>query len=283
MVVAYLRRTRPHPGRGLLGKLAWKIHPEEVPVEIAPGIRLWIRLDHDDEIEHLTGTYEKDNEAQIFVSHLTPGMTVIDVGANIGLYSLLAGRKVGPAGRVIAFEPVPEIFDRLQKHILLNGLTNVTVSRIAVSDTNGSSRLFLGKTGSSGSLFRQESSRSIAVDTETLDSFIRRNHVGKVDAVKVDAEGAEMCILRGMQRLLASDKPLLMLEILPPAFQPAGNSAETLFGEVVSRGYAAFLMRGGETRAVTRPVPPVYHRSHLYADNYLFEPLPNRCDREGNA
>ncbi len=272
-VVEYMRHTRPHPGRGLLGTLAWKIYPEEIPVEIAPSVRLWIRLDRGDEIEHLTGTYEKDDEAQIFLSYLKPGMTVIDIGANIGLYSLLAGKTVGSTGRVIAFEPVPEIFERLGRHISLNGLTNILPQRIAISDTNGTGTFFLGRTGSSGSLFRQETSRSIRVNTETLDSFLRRKEIRKVDAVKVDAEGAEMRIVRGMQRLLlSSEKPLLMFEILPPALQPAGSSAEEIFDDIVSYGYAAFLMTRGEIRPVTRPVPPTHHGSRLYADNYLFKP-----------
>ena len=274
-VLAYMRRTRPHPGRGLLGKLAWKIYPEEIPVKVAPDVRLWIRLNHGDEIEHLTGTYEKDDELQIFLSHLTPGMTVIDIGANIGLYSLLAGKTVGPTGKVIAFEPVPEIFGRLEKHILLNGVINIVPQCLAISDANGSHTFFSGRYGSLGSLFRQETSRTITVPTETLDSFLRRNAIKKVDAVKVDAEGAEMHILRGMEQLLlSSSKPLLMFEIAPPALEAAGSSAQQLFDKLINYGYAAFLMRSGKLQPVGQLLRPTYHKMGLYGDNYLFKPVP---------
>ena len=103
-----------HIGHKILRKIAWWIHRTR---------------------------WEPNNDCQVFVSHLREGMTVMDVGANLGLYSLLISRAIGPSGKVYAFEPVPEIFARLKEHIALNNATNVIPVPVALSDEKGTAKM----------------------------------------------------------------------------------------------------------------------------------------------
>jgi hypothetical protein len=137
LAAAYIKATPPHPGRGILGKIAWWIYPQPIVVKSRDGFFISVRLCNLDDIGFMSTTHEVHNDRHVFVSHLREGMTVMDVGANLGLYSLLISRAVGPSGKVYAFEPVPEIFARLKEHIALNNATNVIPVPIALSDEKG--------------------------------------------------------------------------------------------------------------------------------------------------
>jgi len=109
LAAAYIKATPLHPGRGILGKIAWWIYPKPIVVKSREGFFVKARLCDSEDIGLMSTTHEVHNDRHVFVSHLREGMTVMDVGANWGLYSLLASRAVGPSGKVYAFEPVPEI------------------------------------------------------------------------------------------------------------------------------------------------------------------------------
>jgi FkbM family methyltransferase len=178
-------------------------------------------------------------------------MVVIDVGANIGMYTMLSARAVASDGKVFAFEPVPHVYDRLNANLMFSGIVNVTAHCIAISDTSGTASFYLGKNDSMGSLCRAQTSVAIEVATATLDGFLEGNGVTRVDAVKLDAEGAEMRILRGMSRLLSRpDRPILFVEHNDTALRAAGSSAEELFGAIVDYGYAPYLVEQGALRPV---------------------------------
>jgi FkbM family methyltransferase len=203
---------------------------------------------------------------------LKEGMTVMDVGANVGMYSLLAARVVGPTGKVYAFEPVPDTFARLQEHITMNGLTHVVPISIALSDSNGTVKISVARNGRS-SLFLHTTSDFIEVPMETLDSFIASHGIEEVHAIKVDVEGSEMHVVRGMRQLLSrSDKPLLMFEINPSTLAAAGTTAEELFNAIVSYGYAGHVIRKGQIIPVESIVNPTRQGKGFYFDDYLFKP-----------
>ena len=162
---------------------------------------------------------------RVFQSLVKPGMVVIDVGAHVGYYSLLAARQVGPAGKVSAIEPESTNFALLQRNIELNGYTNIVMLNKAASNRVGSTTLFLTALDNGRhSTYRHASPErgSIAVDTTTLDAVIDAQGWAKVDLVKVDVEGAERDVLDGMDRLLQNSTDLkLIIEFSPALLQNA--------------------------------------------------------------
>jgi FkbM family methyltransferase len=153
------------------------------------------------------GTYESDKQ-QWLQRVLRPGDCFLDVGANVGYYSLLASRLVGRAGRVIAFEPLPRNLTFLKRHLRMNGARNTILWEAAVSDAEGTMRFAEGTNPSGGKL--AENGR-LQVRTVTLDSLWQRGLFPTPQVIKIDVEGAEAAVLRGAARLLAHARPVVLL------------------------------------------------------------------------
>jgi len=272
LAAAYIKATPPHPGRGILGKIAWWIYPQPLLVKSDDGFFIKVRLcDVNDLTLWRSRDWEPHNDRHVFVSHLREGMTVMDVGANWGLYSLLISRAVGPSGKVYAFEPVPEIFARLKEHIALNNATNVIPVPIALSDEKGIMKMSVK--GGESSLFRRVSDEFVEVQVERLDDFVEREGIERVDAIKIDVEGAELKVIRGADKTIRRNKPILMVEVFPVTLQAAGTTPEELFETIVSYGYNAFVIRHGKTIPTDKVVEPWrYYRGLPHYDNYLFIP-----------
>lgn len=271
-VAWYVRHTPPHPGRGVLARTAYRWDPHDVVHEMAPGVRLLIRIDRDEELVYWRNGYDQNADVQVFESLLRPGMVAIDIGANIGMYALFASRAVGPAGRVLAFEPVPDLYGRLTANLGLSGALNVSPYQLAMSDRDGTAAFHIGTSESMGSLVRSQSAGTIEVRTATLDGFLDGHDVHRVHVVKIDAEGAEARIVSGMRGLLARpDRPVLFVEHNYDALRAAGSSAEELFATLVGCGYQAHLVERGTMRAVDTLGEPFRAGGETYA-NYVFVP-----------
>ncbi len=150
-----------------------------------------------------------------------PGMTVVDVGANVGYYTLLASRLVGPGGKVYSFEPVPSVFEVLLSNLKENGCENVTTERKAISDQSGASPFLVDRQGAEGRLVAGDG--HIVVECTTLDEHFGALGWPAVDVVKMDIEGGEGRALKGMRRLCAASARLcIVLELNWPALRAAG-------------------------------------------------------------
>jgi len=148
---------------------------------------------------------------------LRRGMIVVDGGANMGGYSILASRRVGDEGRVFAFEPEPRNAARLRKR--LRGYRNVEVVEKALSDSNGSATLHLDTSHAGHSLVLGAEARidSVQVPVTTLDSFARDLSLPGFDLVKLDVEGVELQVIDGMTAALGSSRrPMILCEVHPP-------------------------------------------------------------------
>jgi len=144
------------------------------------------------------------------------GSTVFDVGAHLGEWTLLFSELVGPSGRVVAFEPDPIARASLKKNLGFNGISNVTVEEASVSDETGKAVLRAERFGSGLSSIvrphgRGSSYRELDVESTTLDEYCEAHGIFP-DWIKVDAEGAEPLIVRGMQRLIKDRHPQAILE-----------------------------------------------------------------------
>jgi FkbM family methyltransferase len=157
-------------------------------------------------LRFLNGTYEPQ-QTKVFTEQLRPGQTLIDVGAHVGYYALLAAKLVGDQGRVFAFEPNPRNFDFLKQHVAVNALSNVRIEQSAVSDTNGTASFDLGKGSGTGHLAM---SGPVEVTTIRLDDYCAANRIAP-NAIKCDVEGAELAVLRGAERTIVMHRPVLFL------------------------------------------------------------------------
>jgi FkbM family methyltransferase len=147
--------------------------------------------------------------------HLRPGMTVVEVGANIGYYALFESRLVGPGGKVIAIEPVPKNVEGLRRNVRNNGRINIEVHQLAIADRNGTLPMYLSARSNWHSLLPTPSAQTCMVPVSTLDDFLFSAPPDSVDLIRMDVEGYEIEIVKGMQRVLSVYDPYLLIEIHP--------------------------------------------------------------------
>jgi FkbM family methyltransferase len=181
----------------------------------------------------LRGRYERHTRT-LFEQALRPGMHVIDIGAHIGYFTLLAARAVGSAGRVYSFEPDPANYRFLCHNVALNGMDKiVTTVPQAVADTSETKPFFAdAKNSALSSLSREgRSDGAMPVECTTVDDFIDRGE--RIEVVKLDVEGGEVHALRGMRRTLTDPSAVaLFVECNPTALASAGVSVHELLDEL---------------------------------------------------
>jgi FkbM family methyltransferase len=155
-----------------------------------------------------------ETEMEFWRSQLQPGMTVIDVGANAGVYTFSAAQKVGKTGKVIAIEPFSGCVNLLQETCRINDLSQVKVCHGAASDHLGQSKLSL----KASSELNELSDRDLPVGSYeevtcfTLDSLIQTEKLDRIDFLKIDAEGHEVPVLKGSDRILREFRPVILYE-----------------------------------------------------------------------
>ena len=220
---------------------AWLVYP----IRLRHGIWIWTRsnvaglnLRRDRELECA--------ESRFVERFLKPGMHVLDIGANIGYFTLLTSRQVGAQGTVVAFEPSPRERNRLQKNLVLNHCQNVRVEQVAVCDHIGEANLFvvLGRETGCNSMRSpnvDEPIKPITVPTTTLDEYVSMHETGPIDFVKMDIEGAELSALKGARVLLtSSSRPIWLCEMIDLRTAAWGYRAVENYDFMVRLGYRWF-------------------------------------------
>jgi FkbM family methyltransferase len=175
---------------------------------------------------------------------LQPGMTFVDVGANIGVITLQAAVRVAPNGKVYSFEPAPRIFQILKDNVQVNGLLEsglIDLHCAAVSDSVGEAKLSVYSDNSGhNTLFGAEGDSRILVHTVTLDSLLEDM---RIDVIKIDAEGAEPMIMRGMRNILdANPQVVVLMEFAPTHLRRAGVEPAAFLAELQSSGFSIHVV-----------------------------------------
>lgn len=183
-------------------------------------------------------------ECQGFRSAIRPGSIVLDIGANIGTYSLLFGQWASPNGKVFAFEPAPESFAALCQHITLNRLEKVIVPvRQAISDRVGTLPFLAASTHGTNRLISEDeptTGLTQQIETVTIDEFCASRGL-EPDVIKIDIEGFELAALRGAERTLRSrrDELMVFVEMHPTTWKKLGLTRADIIGELGRQGYTA--------------------------------------------
>ncbi|HEY0350590.1 MAG TPA: FkbM family methyltransferase [Gemmatimonadales bacterium] len=192
----------------------------------------------------LRGSYEPDQVGEFYAA-LEPGMTVFDIGANIGYYTALAAAAVGEHGRVYAFEPDPRNLEVLRRNSAQARGAPIIVVPAAVGERDGTSSLFLNPADSSiNSLARANadvlgsgnSAHDVTVPAVTLDAVARQEAI-QPDVIKIDVQGAEMLVFAGAQQVLSRHPLKLFFEFWPFGLQQLGTQPVELLAFLIQRGF----------------------------------------------
>jgi FkbM family methyltransferase len=180
--------------------------------------------------------YESNYEEQSYMfleKKVTPGMQLIDIGAHIGLFSVTASQLTGAKGKIICFEPTPGTYTVLKETLRLNKCDNVIPVQAAVSDKEGEAVFYVSDTEAcnSNSLVRNKEENEITgypVKLVTIDSVVSA-YALKPSIIKIDAEGAELDVLKGGIQTFKSIKPILILGLHPAFIKQKGDSLEAIW------------------------------------------------------
>lgn len=197
-----------------------------------------------------TGVYEPI-ETQVVRACVAEGDIAFDVGANIGWYTTLLSRLVGPRGTVHAFEPMTQTYQVLTGNCRLNNCQNVVLNNIALGDRDGSVTMhyFPDEACGNASMVRTSTASSIqsTCDLTTLDAFVLKHRVSRCDFIKCDAEGAEMAFMKGACRTLSLFEPSMLIELNAHIFAMAGYSSADLLRKIRDCGpYRFFSVDRGD-------------------------------------
>jgi FkbM family methyltransferase len=178
----------------------------------------------------------------------------LDIGSNIGYYSLLLS-KLSPEGEIYAFDPNKNNNIFLDISIYLNDLKNITINQIALSDKNGESEFFIAEDAGFSSFHdtkRIRIEKSLKVQTLSLDNFVEKNNIKKIDFIKMDAEGAEKMILDGAKKTIELLKPkIIMAEICPENLKPFGTDGRQIIDFFNNFKYLPYILKNNRLCKLT--------------------------------
>lgn len=210
----------------------------EVDVGTRWGFRFHCRMDDWlSQYVYLTGTYERPT-SDVMGRLMRPGDIALDVGANVGYFSLLLATLAGPEGHVHAFEPIPGVAEDLRRNIALNNLGNITVTHAAVCNENAEQTIYEGPSDHRGiSSMRSIHNASQVLKVQGIRLDDHPLDLPRLRLIKVDVEGAEQVALEGMSGLVEKHRPFVVIEFTDAFLRNFGHSAESLAGWFLERNY----------------------------------------------
>jgi FkbM family methyltransferase len=270
-MIGKLRRLLGHPGFraapiAVLGRcvtLAWALRRGRAPrFRLVPGGPL-VEVPADWRYTTVANYLMREHaEPELAALHrfLSAGDVLVDVGANIGLFTLLGAHLVGPGGRVLAVEPGRVSIGRLEANLALNTLPQVSLVRAALADAPGEMALYhvaLGDDPQAYSLLSDGSDMAREmVQVTTLDRLAEAEGLTRLDCIKIDVEGAEPMVLAGGEATLARFRPIIIFEVNAPiglGDAEGADSASAAFAALRGLGYTMFRLEGAALTPCARP------------------------------
>jgi FkbM family methyltransferase len=248
----------------------WRLFRKPLIVPWLDDLRLTLYPDNETSRSiFVTGLYEP-NEFFLLSKILKPGMTFVDVGANMGLYTLYAALKVGDRGRVLAIEPSRREVEALKENLEINTLDNVRIWRMAVSDQPSEVELLVAAEKYSGhntlGAFGYDTplDHTERIDAQSLDALVLAEALPQVHFIKMDIEGSELKALRGAALTLQRDHPVLLLELSDRALQHQNASSADVLALLAQYGYALY---GFDVQ--TGLPTPLERKGHFDSENII--------------
>ncbi len=206
----------------------------------------WMQLMPEDHVQQYLfwyGIYEAET-AEVFLQNVQQGTIVLDIGANVGYYSILAASKA-INGRVFAFEPNALLHSQIQNSLRFNNFENVQVVAAAVSNKHRQAALlYLSSADNKGmsalATPSNYSGQTTTIETITIDNWVADNNISRVDIIKMDIEGAETLALEGMRNTLIRFSPIVFMEVCDEVLQRQNSSAAAVFNFMSLLNYNAY-------------------------------------------
>jgi len=213
------------------------------------------------------GQFEHD-VVSFLKQYVCPGMVVMDLGANVGVYTLLCAKFVGEKGQVHSFEPTPFTFQQLQNNVHLNRFSWVHLNELAVSATAGQCSFFVYEQCGMNSMNKQawvgKPLRQIMVNTISLDEYVEARNMTRIDLIKMDVEGAELQVLKGGKNLLSGpNAPVLICEFTDKTTSNFGYQTSVLRENLEAFGYKLFRWSSTKRQLINEPLRRDYE---IYAN-----------------
>ncbi len=188
--------------------------------------------------------HTESNETKFLKKIIKPGHIVLDVGANMGWYSIHFSKWVGQSGKIFAFEPVPEIYEELTSNINLNFCQNIIVFNCALGNQNESVLFNVSdfEGGSGASSENLKFGKEIKVSKRKLDDVMNEQNLDNIDFLKIDIEGGELNMLKGAEKLIEKYKPKLLLEIVDIHCDRFQYLPEDVCNFLFNKGYDGFYI-----------------------------------------
>jgi FkbM family methyltransferase len=196
--------------------------------------------------------YEKQDSAMLF-NLVQDGDTIFDIGANIGWYSCHMAKKL-PNSKIYSFEPIPETFEKLNKNVKVNDITNVVLVNIAFSSKKEILTFYysplVSGASSSQNITENENMSKLDCAADTLDNYIAVNNIKKLDFIKCDVEGAEYFVFQGGSKTFGEHKPVVFTEMLRKWAAKFGYSPNDIIAYFKSFGYKCYVSNEGKLRQI---------------------------------
>ena len=239
----YCYILRPWPLRDITNWIIKKL----LPIKVKIG-KYFLYLNPNDPVVSgaiFFNIYEK-SESKVIKSHCVEGMNMLDLGANIGYYTAIFSQLVGVNGTVISIEPDEESYKYLSKSIDSFNYKNVFSFRIAASDTKQKLPLFISKEnrGDNRLYSTNQKRKSIIVECLTIDELLKENKIENLDLIKIDVQGYEPKVLKGMRKIVKSSKELILLsEFWPKGILQAGENPKEFLAMLRKMQFQLFELK----------------------------------------
>jgi len=190
------------------------------------------------------GCYEKE-VGDLLRSMLRANDVFIDIGANIGYFSLLSA-TISPSVRIFSFEPVKDLFQKMNVNISLNNIKNISTVNAAVGKISEEKELFVSASDNLGmsSFYQPEnySGKKERVKVVTIDDWFKTSELTKIDVIKLDVEGNELAALKGMRAVIEEQRPLVIVEINPQTLSLSGLKSLDIYNYLNQFNFVGFLI-----------------------------------------
>jgi FkbM family methyltransferase len=251
----FLQKPWIEKRRSLYGR--WTSAFPRLPMPLRLPFGAWWLVRGDNAGLPISGNAFETAEIAFVDRFLEPGMTILDIGAHHGLYTLLSSRKAGSHGHVFAFEPSLRERTGLLQHLRLNRCRNVDVEDFALGAKEAVGQLYVvdgSETGCNSLMPPTGVSRTTPVATRVrrLDDWISDRNLHRVDFIKLDVEGGEWAVLRGASRLLQRrPRPIILAEVQDVRTEPWGYRAKEIIRHLEDSGFRWFgLLQDGTPEAL---------------------------------
>jgi FkbM family methyltransferase len=269
-IIAYLRYFPIEIGKNRIASLVNLNYTDDFIYTNPAGIKFKLNIkEYVMRQIFLFGIYEKKYVAYLSSFPANNIRTIIDIGANIGNYTLSL-RQAYPQAFIHAFEPNSYNNSRLQENIGINNFNNIKVNKLGLSNKTDTVKLFFDdKNMGASTLSESQNKQEEIIHLNTLDNYCDENTISNIDLIKIDIEGAELNCLKGAEKiLLKTTRCVLQMEIDYSHCNRSGYIAEELFKKPLEFGFKAYLLtRWGKLKAIS-VLPENYIGNVIYLKGY---------------